>query len=149
MGRLTLPTSGLVYADAQIAICTADVNPTYAPVLIPLWQEMTKGTFQVVSSELTIVETLVLPLRLNDALMLNQREGIWRQKNTTLLPITQDILREAARLRALISGLKTPDALHAATAILHGCTLFITNDNGFRRVPNLPLIVLDDVLAAP
>ena len=149
MGRLTLPTSGLVYADAQIAIYTADVNPTYAPVLIPLWQEMTKGTFQVVSSELTIVETLVLPLRLNDALMLNQREGIWRQKNTTLLPITQDILREAARLRALISGLKTPDALHAATAILHGCALFVTNDNGFRRVPNLPLIVLDGVLAAP
>jgi len=66
-----------------------------------------------------------------------------------LIGITEDVLREAARLRAIIPGLKTPDAIHAATALVHGCVMFITNDMGFRRVPNLPLVLLDDVLAAP
>ena len=58
-------------------------------------------------------------------------------------------MREAARLRAIIPGLKTPDAIHAATALIHGCVMFVTNDTVFRRVPNLPLVLLDDVLAAP
>ena len=58
------------------------------------------------------------------------------------------ILRESARLRADIPGLMTPDAIHAATALLHGCAFFVTNDNGFRRIPGLNLTILDDILAA-
>ena len=55
------------------------------------------------------------------------------------------VFKDAARLRAE-TGLKTPDALHAATALRAGCALFITNDADFRRVPGLPIIVLDDLL---
>jgi predicted nucleic acid-binding protein len=43
-------------------------------------------------------------------------------------------------------SLRTPDALHAATGGSCGCTLFFTNDVGFRRVPGLPVVILDDVL---
>jgi len=103
----------------------------------------------IIGSELTLLETLVMPLRIADPLLVADYERLWQQPNTQLLPITQDVLREAARLRAQITGLKTPDALHAATAILHGCALFVTNDNGFKRVPNLPLAILDEVLAVP
>jgi predicted nucleic acid-binding protein len=42
-----------------------------------------------------------------------------------LLPITRPILLEAARLRAA-TKLKTPDAIHAATAMDAGCALFVT-----------------------
>jgi predicted nucleic acid-binding protein len=66
-----------------------------------------------------------------------------------LLPITQDVLREAARLRALHTPLKSPDAIHAATALVHGCALFLTNDLGFRSITGLPLAILDEVIAAP
>jgi predicted nucleic acid-binding protein len=62
-----------------------------------------------------------------------------------LLPITQHILRDAARLRAT-TKLRTPDALHAATARQAGCVLFVTNDVGFRGVASLPLVLLDDLL---
>jgi predicted nucleic acid-binding protein len=149
MGRLTLPASGVIYADAPVSIYTADVHPVYAPLLIPLWQAVTNAAVQVVSSELTLVETLVLPLRTSNSLMLRQREGIWQQQNAQLLPVTETVLREAARLRATHSGLKTPDAIHAATALIHGCVLFISNDQGFRRIPGLSLVLLDEVLAAP
>jgi len=63
-----------------------------------------------------------------------------------LMPITRAILREAAQFRAQ-TNLQTPDAIHAATAITHGCSIFLTNDNGFRRVSNLPLVVLSDIAA--
>jgi hypothetical protein len=62
MGRLILPTAGVIYADAQIPIYTADVHPIYAPVLKPLWEAVAARTLRVVSSELTLLETLILPL---------------------------------------------------------------------------------------
>jgi predicted nucleic acid-binding protein len=149
VGSLTLPGSGLVYADAQIAIYSVDRHPVYAPLCDPLWRAAQSGTFTVVSSELTLMETLVGPLRNSDGTLATRRESLWDQASTRLLPITRDVLREAARLRAALPPLRTPDAIHAATALLHGCALFVTNDYGFRHVPGLPLAMLDDILAAP
>jgi predicted nucleic acid-binding protein len=62
-----------------------------------------------------------------------------------LLPITQSILRESARLRAT-TKLKTPDAIHAATAMSAGIALFVTNDPNFKNVASLPVVVLKDLL---
>ena len=149
MGRLTLPASGLVYADANVALYTINRHPVYAPLCDPLWQAAQKGIVSAVSSELTLMETLVGPLRHGDTMKAALTESLWTRGGTSLLPITQDILREAAQLRAAIPALKTPDAIHAATALLNGCVLFVSKDMGFRRVPGLPLVLLDDVLAAP
>ncbi|MEW6497003.1 MAG: PIN domain-containing protein [Cyanobacteriota bacterium] len=46
------------------------------------------------------------------------------------------------------SNLKTPDAIHAATALNSSCTLFLTNDSGFRNVLSLPVVILSEVLAS-
>lgn len=58
---------------------------------------------------------------------------------------TAAIWEHAARLRAS-TGMKTPDALHAATSLAAGSTLFISNDEAFRRVADLPLALLDDLV---
>jgi predicted nucleic acid-binding protein len=63
------------------------------------------------------------------------------------MQITQTILRDAAHLRAT-TNIKTPDAIHAATALNVGCTLFLTNDTGLRNVSGLTVVVLEDVLNA-
>ena len=62
-----------------------------------------------------------------------------------LVPIARAVLERAAALRAA-TNLKTPDAIHAATALIEGCTLFVTNDALFRRVPGLNVTVLRDLL---
>jgi predicted nucleic acid-binding protein len=64
-----------------------------------------------------------------------------------LQPITLPILEAAARLRAT-TGLKTPDAIHAATALAAHNTLFLTNDSDFRRVPGLPVTLLSEVVSS-
>ena len=63
----------------------------------------------------------------------------------TLLEASDVVFEDAARLRAE-TRLAIPDALHAATALRAGCDLFVTNDNDFRRVLGLPIIILDDLL---
>lgn len=145
MGALTLPTSGLVYIDTMALIYTVERYPAYWPLLEPLWLVAQTRTIEIVSSELTLMEVLVGPLKSGNRTLENAFEQALLGTDMRLLPITQPILRAAARLRAT-TRLKTPDALHAATALNAGCALFVTNDVGFRGVASLPLVILDDLL---
>jgi predicted nucleic acid-binding protein len=144
VGSLTLPRSGLVYIDANTLIYSVEKHPVYAPLLQPLWQAAQLKQIEVVSSELLLLESLVGPLKGGDTALERTYEQALTGTDLRLLPITQAELRAAARLRAT-TNLRTPDALHAATALRAGCTLFITNDVGFRGIPALPVILLDDL----
>lgn len=149
MGSLNLPVGGTAYVETPAIIYTVESHPAYSPLLRPLWQAAQARSLHVVTSELTLLETLVIPLRNQDqALQAAYERLLLSTPEVRLLPLTLGVLREAARLRAAVPGLRTPDALHAATALLAGCTLFLTNDGGFRRIPGLPLVLLDDVLAS-
>jgi predicted nucleic acid-binding protein len=145
VGSLTLPASGLVYLDASPIIYSVEKHPLYGPLLEPLWQAAQAQTIEVVSSDLALMESLVGPFRSGDTALEKAYEQALIGTDMRLLPITQLILREAARLRAT-TKLKTPDALHFATAQQAGCALFVTNDAGFRGLAGLPLVILDDLL---
>jgi predicted nucleic acid-binding protein len=145
VGSLSLPASGLVYLDANSLIYTVEKHPIYGPLLQPLWVAARANTLEIVSSELALMETLIGPLKTGDKSLQNTYELALLGTEMRLLPITQAILRDAAQLRAT-TKLKTPDALHAATARQAGCALFVTNDPDFRGVTSLPLVILDDLL---
>ena len=57
--------------------------------------------------------------------------------------MTVEVFDKAAQLRADFSSLKTPDALHLATALHHNCDECWTNDNRLNSVaPSLVKNVL-------
>ena len=139
-----LPTSGSVYLDTMAFIYTVERYPDYWPLLEPLWLAAQAGTIEVVSSELTLLEVLVKPLKTKDATLVAAFEQSLIGTDVRLLPITQSVLRDGAHLRATIK-LRTPDAIHAASSQQAGCVLFVTNDVGFRSVRGLPVVILDDL----
>lgn len=146
MGALSLPASGLTYVDANIFIYSVEHIVPYKPLLDVFWQDVQKSQIAVLTSELSTLEVLVRPLRDGDAaLEAAFRAVLLSSPDVQLIPITTAILERAAHLRAA-SNLKTPDAIHAATALEHGCALFVTNDSDFRRVSGLPVTVLADLL---
>lgn len=51
----------------------------------------------------------------------------------------------AARLRADYN-LRLPDSLQLAAALTHGCDTFLTNDAQLKRVIELQVLVLDDLV---
>ena len=51
------------------------------------------------------------------------------------------------QLRARLSQLRSPEAIHAATAQLHHVSGFVTNDVGFRAIPGFNVVILSDVVA--
>ena len=99
----------------------------------------------MVCSELLIAETLVRPMREGNSNLATAFHAVFAAPEVNLIPTTRQLWEDTARLRAE-TGLKIPDALHAATALRTGCALFITNDTDFRRVQGLPVVVLDDLL---
>jgi predicted nucleic acid-binding protein len=145
MGALSLPASGLVYIDTMTVIYTVERYPKYWPLLEPLWLTAQTGAIEIVTSELTLMEALVGPLKSRDATLTMAFEQALLGTEMRLLPITQPILREAAQLRST-TKLRTPDALHAATARHAGCVQFVTNDGVFRAVAGLPSVIVDDLV---
>jgi predicted nucleic acid-binding protein len=149
MGLLTLPQGSLVFIDANVVIYSVEKIEPYRSLLQPMWEAAKAGEIALIGSELLLLETLVKPLHDQDV----QLESIFRNlllasNELRLIPIDRLVLESAARLRATV-GIKTPDAIHAATALLAGTTLFVTNDLTLRRVPGLSVTVLDEVIAGP
>jgi predicted nucleic acid-binding protein len=147
MGELMIPSSATVCADTSVIIYSVEENPDYWSLLQPLWLKFQAGEIEIVCSELALMETLVVPLRNADIVLIDAYEQLLLSAGIRLIPISQSVLREAARLRAT-TNLRTPDAIHAATALAASCTLFLTNDRGFRGVPGLPAVILSEVLAS-
>ncbi|HEX6292416.1 MAG TPA: PIN domain-containing protein [Herpetosiphonaceae bacterium] len=130
MGALSVPASGRVYVDANIVIYAVERIEPYRTVLEPLWQAAQQRQISLVTSELTWLETLVKPLRDNNIHLEALFRSFLTAQEMMLIPATLSIWEHAARLRGL--GLKTPDALHAATASTVGCSLLVTNDPIFQ-----------------
>ena len=146
MGTLELPASGKIYLDANCFIYSVERIDPYRAVLDTLWQAVSVGQIIVVTSELTLLEVLVKPLKAGDFTTAGIFRTVLRHSpDVQMLPITQAVLEEAATLRATV-GIKTPDALHAATALLSGCTLLITNDNTFRQITDLGVTLLSEIV---
>lgn len=124
-----------------------DVRPR-SDLLQPLFEAWEAGTHVGATSVLTLLEIMVHPLRLQrpDAARA-YRDQISGFPGLTLVPLDLDVAEEAARLRASYN-LSTPDAIQAASALLVGAPVLLTNDHRLERVPDLEVVVLDS-LAAP
>lgn|SRR5574341_9729 len=144
MGSLNLPSSGVIYVDTAPVIYSVEQHPDYLALLDPLWAASESGQIQVVSSELILVEALTGALKRNDPQLVADYERVLTASEMRLLPISAALLRDAARLRASVN-LKTPDAIHAATALASGCAQLITNDRDLKRVSALNVVVLNEL----
>ena len=112
-----------VYLDSCIAIYLVEEHSAYCA---GIENSLAKLNAIVCYSPLTELECLVLPLRLKRGDLL-EKFGRFFALNVQL-NMPDSVYREAASLRAEF-GLKTPDALHLATARFHDCSELWTNDN--------------------
>lgn len=144
MGSIALPQAGSVYLDTSPVIYSVEKIEPYSSLLQPVWAAAHTGQFTLIGSELLLLETLVKPLQQKDTILENSFRQLLASREFQLLPITSHVLEEALSLRATL-GIKTPDAIHAATALLASADLFLTNDKVFHRVPKLNVVVLKDV----
>ena len=98
-----------------------------------------------VTSELTVAELLVKPLRLGRHDLVRIYDE-WTSQSPYLevVPVLRDTLRKAAVLRAGDTILKLPDAIHLTTAVTAGCGCFLTGDRRIRAPSGIDVVILDE-----
>lgn len=122
----------LVAIDTAPFIYLIEEDPRYLSQVNTLFDQLDAGKIRAVTSELTLLEVLVLPLREKDVALAERYERILsNSKNLTLVAINKAVLRLAAQLRSQYN-VRTPDAIQLATAVRANAKRFITND---RRLP--------------
>jgi predicted nucleic acid-binding protein len=80
-------------------------------------------------------------LRSGDAATLAQFDVFFAGVEIVLCEVSAAVVEQATDLRARYN-LRTPDALHYATAVEAGATIFLTGDRGLSRCSEVPVEVL-------
>ena len=134
---------GPVGIDTAIFIYFIEEHPRYLPTIEALFQALEDGFLQGVTSGITLLETLIHPLRNQDQKLASEYEAILTQsRNLNLIELTIPLLRFAAHLRA-DTGVKTPDALQIAAALSMKCPVLVTNDRRLPAIKGLKIVQLE------
>lgn len=111
------------YLDSCLVIYWVEQVPGYVEAVEAAIRQHAGATLCI--SDLVRLETQVGPMKRSQSALLARFHQAYGR--FTVLPIPTAVFDLAAEVRAR-HGLKTPDALHAACAIHHGCDELWTND---------------------
>jgi predicted nucleic acid-binding protein len=87
-----------------------------------------------ITSELALTEVLVHPIRQKNQRLIEEY-GRLMTSFVKPHPVSREVLYLAAELRAQTASLRTPDAIHVATAVLASAQQFVTGDQGIKQLP--------------
>lgn len=135
-----------LYLNTSVFIYFIEEHPRYFEVCDQLFNNLEEGKTEAVTSTLTLTEILVLPYKQqNEELVLKFYSLFTTYPHLTWQPVSLPVADLAAKLRA-DHNLKTPDAIHAASALSSGASCIICNDQVFGRVNDIGCLNLDECL---
>lgn len=131
----------MIYLDANVVIRLVEGDATTRAPLVARLAASLGVPGSLVTSRLTRLECRTKPLRAGDAATLTAFDVFFAGIELNLVEVGAGVVERATGLRARY-GLKTPDALHYATAIEVGATAFLTGDRALSRCSEVPVEVL-------
>ncbi len=145
MGLIREIGDGPLALDTVAFIYFIEEHPRFLPVLDPVFAAIDAGRLPAIASSLTLLEVLVIPYRAGNVPLAERYEQVLtRSRGLRLIDIDRTQLRAAAQLRAIHSGLRTPDAIQVSAALAGGCSVLLTNDRDFPAVLGLRILQLKD-----
>ena len=113
--------------------------------LLFLFEKAASGQLRLITSELTLAEVLVSPLKEGDAKPAEiYEEFLTDGTSLEVRPVDRATLRKSAQIRATL-GNKGPDAIHIATALLADCSILVSSDQRLRLPSGLAQVGLDHI----
>ena len=142
--RTALNAYEVIGLDAMSFIYHFEKKPHFGPITKVLFAHIQAGKVSAVISVLLAGEVLTGVKKVGNREMILRYRHIFSEfPNLTLHDADMHVMEKMSDLRAAY-GLKTPDAIHVATALLNGAQAFVTNDTGLKRVNELDVLVLED-----
>ncbi|NCN58975.1 VapC toxin family PIN domain ribonuclease [Candidatus Roizmanbacteria bacterium CG22_combo_CG10-13_8_21_14_all_38_20] len=126
-----------VYLDTSIYIYLFENNPRFAADSEQIFLDLVQQQTTIIASTLLITELLVAPIKEKQL----ELARIYKYLDDHIpglefIPLTREISILSAELRAKYN-LKTPDAIHLATALATNTQLFITADKKIKNIKEI------------
>jgi predicted nucleic acid-binding protein len=129
----------MTYLDASAIIRLVDGDQ---PARQRIEELMRQHPNPVVTSVISMIECRSKPMRDGDLARVALYDSFFAAADVTTMPLDSATADHATRLRAQYN-LKTPDAIHMATAVQHNASLLITTDHDFVRCRGLPGLTIE------
>lgn len=133
----------IIALDTVTFIYHFEDNPQYAPLTQVVFDAIEGGQVTAVTSMITVAEVLTGAKKAGHPLILQYRALFAGYPNLTIVPVDMQIAERASDMRCQY-GLKMPDVITLATALVCGAQALVTNDRNFTRVTELAVILLSD-----
>ena len=144
MGLIDELSGQRVCIDTAPFIYFIEKHPKYLNLLHSLFIEVDEGNIDAITSTVTLLEVLVLPIKTNNLVLVEKyRDILLYSKGLTTFEILHEISELSAKLRAKYT-IKTPDAIQIATGILYGANQFLTNDPSLKKITDIKVLILDN-----
>lgn len=132
----------VAYLDANVLIALVEQRHER---LMGVIARAKAGRIALVTSELTLAEVIVPPMRDGDDALLAQYRDLFSQPELIdCAPITRAVLERSGEIRAGDGG-KLADAIHLATAEISGCKVFLSSDRRVRPRPPMVRIGVEAI----
>ena len=140
------PTLGRrTYLDANVYIYAFEGIEAYRTRMAGLLAAIDRQGVRVVASELLFTELLPRPMKDGRQYMVESYLELFRStRRFHLAPIDRRVILRSFHLRADF-GRRSMDALHLATALVHDCETFVTNDQRLARMDRLRVLSFHDL----
>ena len=123
----------MIYLDANVIIRLVEGTEAVSrPVTTRLRASVARAVPPFVTSRLTQLECRCKPMRDGNTNLLAVYDGLFSSRDLRPLDIDAAVIEQATRLRAKYR-FKSPDALHLASAVVAGASVFLTGDQQLRQ----------------
>ncbi len=133
-----------IFLDTAPIIYYLQFNPEWTQRTVNYFDFYFVNGYEFVTSVITYSEFLTQPFRKKDYAAVNKFKNFLTYLSCKIVRINLPVAHLSAKLRAKYGFLRTPDALQLASAIVSGCSRFLTNDRRLKQVSEITVVTLED-----
>lgn len=123
--------------DSMIFIYLLEGNEKYFSLVETIFELLEEGKITAITSIITPLEVLSTPKLLGHPDQISLYARFFQQeKNLTVCQLDWAVMEIASSLRRNFN-LRTPDAIQLATAKINNATIFLTNDDNYKKIIKL------------
>ncbi len=137
-----------IYWDTMVFVYLIEDHPEFGSKVRRIYERMLERKDTLCTSTLTLGEALVGSIKGSDASLAKKLKAALNSDEVELLPFQAKTAEIYAEIRATFP-VKSPDAIHLATAAETRADIFLTNDTHLHRltIPGIQFIAgLDGVI---
>jgi predicted nucleic acid-binding protein len=136
----------IIGLDTMVFIYHFEENQVYSSLTFSIFESLEKGNFKGITSILTLLEILVKPKKENNSLLVERYKLLFETfPNLQVQEINENIADIASSLRANYN-INTPDAIQIATSLEVKADIFITNDANLKKISEIKVLLLSEML---